>query len=72
MFDPVADLIGALVATDAVRVLDLKGHDGDTEVDNPADPALSERVLDAFPDAVIEAPGSRTTPATASTPKPTG
>jgi hypothetical protein len=51
-----ADLIDALVATDAVRVLDLKGHYEDTEVDNPADPALYERVLDAFPDAVIEDP----------------
>jgi hypothetical protein len=52
-----ADLIDALAATDAVRVLDLKGYYEGTEVDNPADPDLYERVLAAFPDAVVEDPG---------------
>jgi hypothetical protein len=50
------DLIDALAATDAVRVLDLKGYYEGTEVDNPADPDLYERVLSAFPDAVVEDP----------------
>jgi hypothetical protein len=50
------DLIDALVETDAVRVLDLKSYYEGTDVDNPADPALYERVLEAFPDAVVEDP----------------
>jgi hypothetical protein len=56
--DPTADwsdeLIADLAATDAVRVLDLKSYYEGTDVDNPADPALYERVLDGFPEAVVE------------------
>ncbi|MFC6764231.1 hypothetical protein [Natrinema soli] len=54
-----ADLVAAIeetVGTDAVRILDLKGHYEGTDVDSPADPALYERVLEAFPNAVIEDP----------------
>ncbi|MEF8774844.1 MAG: hypothetical protein V5A37_09015, partial [Halobacteriales archaeon] len=51
-----SSLVEALAATDAVRVLDLKGYYEGTEVDNPADPDLYDRVLSAFPDAVVEDP----------------
>jgi len=58
--DPTSDWtpegIDRLAETDAVRVLDLKGQYSDTIVDQPADPDLYERVLDAFPDAVVEDP----------------
>ncbi|MFD1632953.1 hypothetical protein ACOZ4L_11415 [Haloplanus ruber] len=50
------DLIADLAATDAVRVLDLKGHYVGTSVDQEPDPALYERVIEGFPDAVIEDP----------------
>ncbi|WP_247729204.1 hypothetical protein [Halovivax limisalsi] len=50
------DVIDALVETDAVRILDLKGHYEGTDVDNPGDPELYERLFEAFPDAVIEDP----------------
>jgi hypothetical protein len=50
------DVVDALAATDAVRVLDLKGHYTGTMVDQSADPALYDRVIEAFPDAVIEDP----------------
>jgi len=50
------DLVGELAELADVRVLDLKGAYEGTDVDNPADPALYERVLAAFPDAVIEDP----------------
>ncbi|WP_290816860.1 hypothetical protein [Halovivax sp.] len=50
------ELIAALADLDAVRVLDLKGHYEGTEVDAPADPTLYERVIEAFPEAVIEDP----------------
>lgn len=46
----------AVSATAPVRILDLKGQYEGTEVDVPADPALYRRVLEAFPDAVIEDP----------------
>jgi L-alanine-DL-glutamate epimerase-like enolase superfamily enzyme len=46
-----------LGATDAVRVLDLKGQYEGTEVDNAPDPDTYERVFEAFPDAVVEDPG---------------
>jgi L-alanine-DL-glutamate epimerase-like enolase superfamily enzyme len=49
-------LIAALVATGAVESLDLKGQYEGTIVDNPADPALYERVVSAFPEAWIEDP----------------
>ena len=51
-----AELIDDLAATGAVRILDLKGQYEGTEVDVPADPELYERVLEAFPEAVIEDP----------------
>ncbi|WP_255192556.1 hypothetical protein [Natronobeatus ordinarius] len=51
-----AALIDDLAATGAVRILDLKGQYEGTEVDVPADPELYERVLEAFPGAVIEDP----------------
>ncbi len=49
-------LIDRLAETGAVRTLDLKGHYEGTEVDQEPDPDLYERVLGAFPDAVIEDP----------------
>ncbi|WP_435183376.1 hypothetical protein [Halobellus sp. EA9] len=51
-----ADLIEAVAATDAVRILDLKGLYEGTEVDVEPDPDLYARLVDAFPDAVIEDP----------------
>jgi hypothetical protein len=50
------DLVAALADTGAVRLLDLKGHYVGTTVDQPPDPALYERVIEGFPDAVIEDP----------------
>ena len=51
-----AELIGRLADTGAVRTLDLKGKYEGTDVDQSADPALYERVVEGFPDAVIEDP----------------
>ncbi|NIC00002.1 hypothetical protein [Halobacterium sp. R2-5] len=45
-----------LADTDAVRVLDLKGHYEGTDVDQSPDPALYERVFEGFPDATVEDP----------------
>jgi hypothetical protein len=50
------DLIDQLAAIDRVRTLDLKGLYEGTEVDTEPDPAFYERVLSAFPDAVVEDP----------------
>ncbi|MFC7222040.1 hypothetical protein ACFQKF_02615 [Halalkalicoccus sp. GCM10025322] len=50
------ELIADLAATDAVRVLDLKGQYRGTVVDQPADPRLYRRLLESFPDALIEDP----------------
>jgi len=50
------ELAATLADTDAVRILDLKGFYEGTDVDVPTDPALYERVVDAFPDAVVEDP----------------
>ncbi|GAB7095351.1 hypothetical protein JCM30237_25040 [Halolamina litorea] len=50
------DLIDDLRARDAVRILDLKGHYEGTDVDNEADPAFYRRIVEGFPDAVIEDP----------------
>lgn len=50
------DVVDRLAATDAVRVLDLKGQYHGTSVDQPADPALYKRVIRGFPDALIEDP----------------
>ena len=58
--DPTSDwddeLVAALTDTGAVRLLDLKGHYVGTTVDQPPDPDLYERVIEGFPDAVIEDP----------------
>lgn len=51
-----ASLIAELVALGAVDSVDLKGQYEGTIVDNPADPALYRRIVDAFPDAWIEDP----------------
>ncbi|NHX36658.1 MULTISPECIES: enolase-like domain-containing protein [Halolamina] len=50
------DLIDDLRARDAVRIVDLKGHYEGTEVDNDADTAFYRRIVDGFPDAVVEDP----------------
>ena len=50
------ELIAQLVALDAVDSVDLKGQYEGTIVDNPADPELYRRVVEAFPDAWIEDP----------------
>jgi L-alanine-DL-glutamate epimerase-like enolase superfamily enzyme len=49
-------LIDELVATGAVDSVDFKGLYTGTVVDQPPDPALYERVVEAFPDAWIEDP----------------
>jgi hypothetical protein len=54
------DLIAALVDLDAVDSVDMKGQYKGTIVDQPPDPELYRRVLEAFPDAWIEDP--HTTP----------
>jgi L-alanine-DL-glutamate epimerase-like enolase superfamily enzyme len=58
--DPTADwgedLVAAVQERGGVRVLDLKGHYEGTEVDNEPDPELYRRVVEAFPDAVVEDP----------------
>jgi hypothetical protein len=50
------DLVRSVAERGGVRVLDLKGHYEGTGVDGTVDPAFYRRVLDAFPDAVIEDP----------------
>jgi hypothetical protein len=50
------DLITDLGATGAVVTLDLKGQYHGTTVDQEADPDLYRRVIEGFPDAVIEDP----------------
>jgi L-alanine-DL-glutamate epimerase-like enolase superfamily enzyme len=49
-------LISELVALGAVDSVDLKGFYEGTIVDNPADPELYRRVVEAFPNAWIEDP----------------
>jgi hypothetical protein len=51
-----AELIARLVALNAVESVDLKGQYEGTIVDNPADPELYRRVVEAFPEAWIEDP----------------
>lgn len=51
-----ADVVDRLAATDAVRTLDIKGQYHGTMVDQPADPELYERVVEGFPEALIEDP----------------
>ena len=50
------DFIDDLVATDTVRILDLKGRYEGSPVDQPPDPELYERVVETFPEAIIEDP----------------
>ncbi|ELZ95792.1 hypothetical protein C440_05867 [Haloferax mucosum ATCC BAA-1512] len=50
------EVIERLAATDAVRTLDLKGQYHGTTVDQPADPELYKRIIDGFPEALIEDP----------------
>jgi L-alanine-DL-glutamate epimerase-like enolase superfamily enzyme len=50
------ELIAQLVATGAVDSVDFKGLYEGTPVDQPADPVLYRRVVEAFPDAWIEDP----------------
>lgn len=50
------ELIAGLVELGAVESVDLKGQYEGTIVDNPADPALYRRVVEAFADAWIEDP----------------
>jgi hypothetical protein len=50
------ETISTLAETDAVRILDLKGQYEDIEVEQPADRALYEHLLSAFPDAIVEDP----------------
>jgi hypothetical protein len=50
------ELIEALVATGAVDSVDFKALYTGTVVDQPPDPVLYQRVVDAFPDAWIEDP----------------
>lgn len=58
--DPTPDwdteLTEELAATDAIRILDLKGLYEGSDVDNPANPALYQRIIEGFPEAVIEDP----------------
>jgi L-alanine-DL-glutamate epimerase-like enolase superfamily enzyme len=54
------ELISALVATGAVDSIDFKALYRGTIVDQPPDPVLYRRVLDAFPDAWIEDPDVET------------
>ena len=49
-------LIAELVATGAVNSVDFKGLYSGTVVDQPPDPVLYRRVVEAFPDAWIEDP----------------
>lgn len=50
------ELIAGLVATGAVDSVDFKGMYEGTAVDQPADPVLYRRVVEAFPDAWLEDP----------------
>ncbi len=50
------DLIAQIVALGAVESVDLKGQYEGTIVDNPADPEMYRRVVEAFADAWIEDP----------------
>lgn len=49
-------IVDDLAATDAVRILDLKGVYEGTDVDQAGDPELYERLLDRFPEVIIEDP----------------
>ena len=49
-------LIAELVSLGCVDSVDFKGHYVGTVVDNPPDPALYRRIVEAFPDAWLEDP----------------
>jgi L-alanine-DL-glutamate epimerase-like enolase superfamily enzyme len=49
-------LIAELVATEAIDSVDFKGYYSGSIVDQPADPVLYRRVVEAFPQAWIEDP----------------
>ncbi|MFB6184962.1 MAG: hypothetical protein ABEI96_10440 [Haloarculaceae archaeon] len=49
-----ASLVSELAATDAVRIVDLKGYYENTDVDQDADPDFYRRVVEGFPDAIVE------------------
>ena len=51
------DLIEQIASLDAVRILDCKAVYEGTDFGHEPDAALYERLLEAFPDAVIEDPG---------------
>ncbi|WEL16489.1 Enolase superfamily enzyme related to L-alanine-DL-glutamate epimerase [Halorhabdus sp. SVX81] len=53
-----AELIDRLAATDAVRILDLKGQYAHADVHQPPNVSLYERVFGAFPTAVVEDPAA--------------
>ncbi|WP_254839966.1 hypothetical protein [Natronomonas marina] len=48
--------VEAVADRGGVRVLDMKGHYEGTDVDGPTDPALYRRLVEAFPDAIVEDP----------------
>jgi hypothetical protein len=50
------EVVDRLAATGAIRILDLKGQYHGTTVDQPADPELYERIIEGFPEALIEDP----------------
>jgi hypothetical protein len=50
------ELVAQLVATGAVDSVDFKGYYSGSIVDQPADPVLYRRVVEAFPEAWIEDP----------------
>ncbi|ELY53325.1 enolase-like domain-containing protein [Natronolimnohabitans innermongolicus] len=54
--DDVVAAVDETVGADAVTILDLKGQYEGTQVDVPADPDLYERVLEGFPNAILEDP----------------
>lgn len=58
--DPTAEwtseVIERLAETDTVRILDLKGQYHGTTVDQPADPELYGRIIEGFPEALLEDP----------------
>lgn len=53
--DPSEAFLSELAATDAIRVLDLKGQYG-PDVGAPADPELYRRLFETFPDVIVEDP----------------
>ena len=50
------ELIDGLVASEAVRILDLKGQYAHADVHQPANPPLYEQLTSAFPTALLEDP----------------